>query len=259
MKRYVNWFLNGFAITFALPSLLIIISWNAIPGDRLYGLKTGLEKIALGITIKTPLASFLTVKYTERRFSEADVLLSKKGSTLGYSLLVTEAKQSSQILKDKKDKTEAKVLIKKIQDYKAGIKAKKLEVQVAGQTTIPVAAPTTSTNPAPSQPNPQTPVTETTNQIIENLTNTEDELDEIEDGLTTIQSLSPTLNPSVPLASPSGSGSGRHRERGNQQGSPGLQTGVQSPIPSVSPTATPSATPTATPTATPDPTPTPTP
>ncbi len=227
MRRYLNWFLNGFAITFAVPSFLIIISWNAIPGDKLYGIKTGLENIALGITIKTPIASILSVKYTERRFSEANALLSKKGSTLGYTLLVNEAKESTKILKDKKDKGQAKELVKKIDEYKKQISQKKAAIET-GQIDIPVSGipqtapvpgqkpPQQTPNPTPNTDNPQPE--NNINDVIVVLDNTTDELQEVEDDLKknlgaslhNIISQSPIPTP-LDLTSPNPTDSGRGR------------------------------------------------
>lgn len=152
MRKYLNWFLNGFAISFAIPTFLIIISWNAIPGDRLYGVKTGLEDIALNLTIKTPLGTFLSVRYTERRFGEANTLLSKKGSTLGYSLLVTEARESKTIIAGKKDKSQARDLVSKIEKYQTQISDKRIAIET-GTISIPSStAPTPTTAGIPTQP-----------------------------------------------------------------------------------------------------------
>ncbi len=185
MRRYVNWFLNGFAITFAVPSFLIIISWNAIPGDHLYGIKTGLEKVALGVTIKTPLASILSVKYTERRFSEANTLLTKKGSTLGYNLLVAETKNSKTIIVDKKDKSQAKELVAKIEEYQKKIAEKKLAIET-GTITIPVAyAPPQATSQPYIPPQPgQTPAPTTTPKPVYTPAATPASTDEITAGTT---------------------------------------------------------------------------
>lgn len=139
MPKYLSWFLNGFAVTFAIPSILIMISWNAIPGDTLYPVKTGLEGIALGVTINTPLAPKLTVKYTERRFTEANQLLSAKGSTVGYDLLVQEARNSSTVILDKNDSTNAEDLIKKIEDYKVEISQKRTAI-ASGALEVPTSS-----------------------------------------------------------------------------------------------------------------------
>ncbi|MFZ5933076.1 MAG: DUF5667 domain-containing protein [Patescibacteria group bacterium] len=131
MKKFFNYFLSAFAVIFAIPSFLILVSWNAIPGDALYALKTGLEDIALAITIKTPLASAFSLNFTQRRFSEANKLLAKKGSTLGYTLLVSQAKETKEIVVDQKDVKNAQELVKKIEEYQTRIEEKKLALASA--------------------------------------------------------------------------------------------------------------------------------
>ena len=203
----MNWFLNGFAVTFAIPSILILVSWNALPGERLYGVKTGLENVALGVTMRTPLASILSVKYTERRFDEANQLLSKNGSTLGYKLLIQEANKSSNIILEKKDKTQAKELIRKIDEYKNQIGQKKVAIK-KGYISVPVAynpeqttqiitetriiytnIPAPTINPITGQTPPPTPVAvipvqaQDEDEVITDLQTTEDDLDDIRDRL----------------------------------------------------------------------------
>lgn len=205
MRRYLNIFLNSFAVFFALPSLLVIVSWNAIPGDRLYGVKTGLEDVVLGITIKTPLAQALTIKYTERRFYEASRLLDKKGSTLGYDLLVHEAKESRDLIIEKQDSSSARELVTKIREYRKGIEQKKAQIDT-GQIDIPVAnpeapdaageeptTPTTTASPSPvatskptgtPPPIPDVITPESTEgDVVDDLDEADSELEEIEDEL----------------------------------------------------------------------------
>lgn len=140
MKKYFNTFLTVFAIVFAIPSFLILISWNSLPGDFLYPLKTSLEDVALAITIKTPLASMFSINFTQRRFSEANRLLAKKGSSVGYSLLVAEASESKEIILGQADTAKAKELSAKIEEYKKNIEEKKLALQAQPQSILPPAS-----------------------------------------------------------------------------------------------------------------------
>ncbi|MBI4153541.1 hypothetical protein HY503_00865 [Candidatus Woesebacteria bacterium] len=141
MRKFFNWFSSAFAILFAIPSFLILISWNALPGDSLYGVKTGLEDIALATTIRTPLASAFSLNFTERRFSEANRLLAKSGSTLGYTLLVAEAKETQTIIVDQKDSKKAEELVTKIEEYQKNIEEKKLALSTEPSAIIPQASP----------------------------------------------------------------------------------------------------------------------
>lgn len=162
MRSFFNWLATGFAAFFAIPTFLILISWNALPGDSLYGLKTSLEDIALFLTRRTALASTLSVKYTDRRFSEANLLLSKKGSTIGYQLLVNEAQQSRDIIVERRDSRKAQELVAKIENYQKEIELKQTAIQTGG-VKVPVAqkeSPPVAQEPSTTQTTPtqtQTP------------------------------------------------------------------------------------------------------
>ncbi len=171
MGKFSNWFLTGFAALFLIPSTLVMISWNAIPGDSLYSLKTGLEDVLLTSISGTALASSVSVKYTERRFDEAVTLLDKKGSTAGYTLLVEEAKDSQKIITKKQDIKQKQELVAKIESYKKEIVQKQVAIQ-SGEDHVPVAA-NTPTQPVPTKkpnvftkPKPtETPIPTTTTAV----------------------------------------------------------------------------------------------
>lgn len=178
MKKFFNTFLTVFAIVFAIPSFLILISWNSLPGEFLYPLKTSLEDVALAITVRTPIASAFSINFTQRRFSEANRLLAKNGSTLGYSLLVTEASESKEIILGQNDTTKAQELSDKIEEYKKNIEEKKLALQTQPQAILPSPKPTGVATPTPAVVTPE-PVDE----IVQDLEDTQQELEDIQDEL----------------------------------------------------------------------------
>jgi hypothetical protein len=161
VRKFLDRLITGLAIAFAIPTILILISWNAIPGDRLYPIKTEMEDITLALTANTQLASAFSLEFTDRRFNEATLLLAKKGSTIGYELLVAEAQQTQVIVLDKQDVKNGSQLIEKIEEYQAEIEKKQIEIQ--SQAEIP-AVPTTTTaaTPTPSSLVIKKPITTTT-------------------------------------------------------------------------------------------------
>ena len=222
MKKYFNTFLTVFAVVFAIPSFLILISWNSLPGEFLYPLKTSLEDVALAVTIRTPIASAFSINFTQRRFSEANRLLAKKGSTAGYSLLVTEASESKEIILGQADTAKAQELSDKIEEYKKNIEEKKLALQVQPQSILPPASeqervciqvitpaknPTTGecrefptpcdvpsgwtkvtsceigATPKPTGAATPTPAPEPVDEIVEELEQTQEDLEDIQDEL----------------------------------------------------------------------------
>lgn len=143
---------------FAVPTLLILISWDTLPGDRLYNLKTTLEDVTIFVALRTPLAPSLTVEYTQHRFSEANILLAKKGSTIGYTLLVKEIQESKDIIIEKKDTKKATELVTRIEGYQKEIEQKQIAIQTGG-VKIPVVKTNQTTTIKTPQPTTQTPPT----------------------------------------------------------------------------------------------------
>ena len=164
MRKFLDRLITGLAIAFVIPTTLILISWNAIPGDRLYPIKTEMEDITLALTANTRLASAFSLKFTDRRFNEATLLLTKEGSTIGYELLVAEAQQTQAIVLSKQDVKNGSQLIEKIEEYQAEIEKKQIEIQSQATTpTIPTTTTTILATPTPT-PSPlviQKPITTT--------------------------------------------------------------------------------------------------
>lgn len=186
MRRVLDGLFTGILLFFAVPTILILISWNAIPGDRLYPLKTGLEDVVLTLFSGTPLVPKVSMSFTERRFTEASKLLDEKGSSVGYEFLVAEAQQTQNYLVSKNDTVTSEEFIKNIEAYQEEIQQKKVEV--SSQTTLTTTTPTTQkTTSQPvtqtiSQPTTQTSTptttqtstttTQTTNQVLPEPTQT---------------------------------------------------------------------------------------
>lgn len=159
MRTWLDAALTAFAIIFLIPSVLILASWNALPGDALYSTKTSFEKVALAITINTPLASRLSLNFTDRRFSEANRLLAKDGSTLGYTLLVAQATQSRDIVVDKQDVKQAAVLVQNIENYQKSIAEKKVALVTQPSAVVPSSVSGSAPGATVIQPTPvPTPV-----------------------------------------------------------------------------------------------------
>lgn len=122
--------------------MLVLASWNAIPGDSLYSLKTSLENVTLAALSGTPLLPKASIKFTDRRMNEATTLLSKKGSTVGYDLLVANAEQTQTFIAENGDVQSATQFSDNIDLYKKQIQETK--AKVVGETTTQQQAPTTS-------------------------------------------------------------------------------------------------------------------
>lgn len=157
MRRLLDGLITAVALIFFIPTILVLISWNAIPGDGLYPLKTGLEDVTLLILSGTPFVPKASIKFTDRRLSEATTLLSRKGSTVGYELLVAEAQQTQTYIVQKNDVTDSAAFVQNIDAYQKQIAQTK--AQVAANAQIPI-TPTATTIPATSSPSTPFPTSQ---------------------------------------------------------------------------------------------------
>jgi len=153
MKKFFSALLTGFALFFSIPAVLILASWNAIPGQGLYSVKSSLEDVALALTINTPMSTAFSVNFTDRRYTEAVKLLDREGSTVGYELLVAEAQQARGMVIKKQDVKNGAQLVRKIEEYQVEIEEKRVEVQSQTQTsTTGYQAPSPTLSPATPAP-----------------------------------------------------------------------------------------------------------
>jgi hypothetical protein len=161
MKKILDLVFTAIMGLLFIPTILIMISWNSIPGDPLYNLKRSLEDITLSITKKMSIGSSLSINYTARRFSEANRLLAKDGSTLGYQYLIEGTEVSKQIILDQKDTEKGTELVKKIEEYQTSIEERKIVIQTEPTATLPpqTAGPTVSTPIPTEQPSINVPTT----------------------------------------------------------------------------------------------------
>jgi hypothetical protein len=212
MKKFFGALLTGFALFFSIPTVLILASWNAIPGDTLYSVKSSLEDVALALTKNTPMATAFSINFTDRRFDEAVKLLDKEGSSVGYQLLVAEAQQTRSLIIDKQDAKNGALLVLKIEEYQADIEAKQVEVQNQANLSDskyynPTPTPSPTPPPSPGEGKKVTidiPVEvlieeEDTEKLLDNLKeayeNLEDIKIEVEDELPDMEAEAPASGP----------------------------------------------------------------
>lgn len=129
MVKILSRILTGFVVLLALPSFLILASWNSLPDDSLYGVKRGMENAVFLAAGKTFWARYLSVSYTERRYEEAQRLFSKKFSVAGFKLLVNQAKLSKEMVIKANDKENGQKLLTNVKKYKSNVRSKKEEAQ----------------------------------------------------------------------------------------------------------------------------------
>jgi len=149
IKTILTGFVLGLILILFIPVTLILASWNAVPGDSIYSVKVGLEKAILGITPSDNLKTTLEIRYTERRFSEVEKIISsntnKQDENLNESLtnLTNQAiasknsLQKSQNIEEKTVQKEA--LIATLESISVKIEEKK---QISNTNPNPTKVPT---------------------------------------------------------------------------------------------------------------------
>lgn len=130
VKRFIDRTLSVGAVVLTVPTFLILASWNALPGDRLYPVKTGLEDATILLLKGTSFGRYLTITYTKRRFQEANRLLRSQFSTEGYLLLIAQARESKELIVASDDATNARILARDITTYRQEIQ--KTQSELAG-------------------------------------------------------------------------------------------------------------------------------
>lgn len=184
------------------PAILAFASQDALPGDRLYPFKRGLENGILTIASLYPTSkAWFSLDYTNRRFTEATTLINKGEVAEAKSSLNELVEQTSKVALEIKtvqnQEQKEKLLVelnKSINDYKQGLTQVKQGVQTTNVN------PANSTQSAPPQPQPSlttfsptpsaTPLAYNSqpqesflNSIDQDIEETIDELDEISEDL----------------------------------------------------------------------------
>lgn len=156
-----------FAAFFIAPTIAIVASWNALPGDSLYATKRTLEKIALAITAPNYQTNTnLQSKLIARRTSEATATLLKKSSNEGLEELKAQAsalRQQIQTAPSASAKRQAAI---------ASVHELYRTKRKLAQTKLALAqAPPPTTNTSPSD------------QLVDDIEDTEEDIDDIIDDI----------------------------------------------------------------------------
>lgn len=197
-------------VVLLIPTGLVLVSQNAIPGDSNYSIKRSLEKVILSIASLHPSTkAYFHADLMNRRYKEA-VALIEKGANASESLqeLVAQTGTAAQVasaLTDNKQKGQyIDQLSKSIDQYE--IKLAQIE-----NTVAPTPKPVTILTPSPL-PSPVTTAQEPTTQP------------------TPIVSSPPTIGPPPSIASP--------KPLPEVKPPPTVSPHPSTPIPSVEPTPT---------------------
>lgn len=174
MRLILDKILWGTLIVLFGPSVMIVASWNALPGDNLYGVKLALERTALAIASPSyATAGSLQIKYTERRFAEAKQLLASKQSIQGLPYLEQQIAETRKAIESAPDKTTqvalAKQYINTLTTVSTDLETQKQSITttISPQSPLPSEASAKEGQPTPIHPPTATPAPVTTSDVKE--------------------------------------------------------------------------------------------
>ncbi len=189
--------LTVFIILLAFPATTIMVSWKAIPGSTLYPIKRGLEKVALALLPDSFYETQFRLKLIDRRTTEATISIIKSPNEMqALNELLTEAKAAqfaTTNLEETQERSEAiQQLITKLTSTNQTLEAIKTTPSTASPSyesqptdnnqpiLPPYTQPSTQTTqePNPPPPPPQ-PYTQSDDDSSEQITNTQDQINDI--------------------------------------------------------------------------------
>lgn len=197
----INWKMIGNLTLYAVmgllitPTVAIMASWNALPGEPLYKTKRNLERLAALIISPSYNASVdLELKLIDRRLDENVRVLAAGQSTAGLVELRSQIYSAKATVADNTttDVEKIEALKEKLTTTKEVLEEQKQTIVAESPppTTAPAASPTptktpsatTPVAPTPTPPVP-TPIAEPPNsspeEVIEKITETQEEIEEI--------------------------------------------------------------------------------
>lgn len=233
------------AVVLFPPAALALISNNAVPGDRTYPIKRGLEDIIYSVASVTPTTkAWFSAARSDRRFEELSQLFSQGKSTSNtLNELINQTQTTVLDSKNIANANQRRQLIFTLEDqvkkYEQGLQ-KISNSQTQREITVPAPTPIQSGQTIHPQPSVQ-PSIQPSDQ---NLSAIADQLErqrrEIEEANRRLEDLKRQID--------------EERKRAERE-----IAALSNPTPTPSPFSTPTLTPRPTPTSTPIPTPTPTP
>lgn len=128
------------AITLTIPTSLILVTWKALPGENLYGVKRGLEEVPRVAFGKTQIAADYEVAIADRRFSEATTLV-KTNHTAGLVELKKSITQATTVVTQTQNETAKTKLVDNLIVYQKALGEQKKTVFLPAVEVQPVQKP----------------------------------------------------------------------------------------------------------------------
>lgn len=127
MWQLLSKILLGLTVALIIPTVLVLVSQNSVPGDSTYPVKRALESVIIKLASVNPSTqAFFNVDFSQRRYIEA-VALIKRGDSADQSLqeLVTQTEEAATSIAEVGDPAAKQKLVvdlsAQIDEYKKGL------------------------------------------------------------------------------------------------------------------------------------------
>lgn len=148
MGKILGYVYTFLSIFLAIPTVLILITWNTTPDQPLYPVKRALEQVPRYVLKLDPqLAATYEVKITDRRFDEASKLIAYS-NTLGLKELNKSLIESKTAVLSGGNAAAKRELITNLQNYRQKLDVQKTQLQI--QTPAP-SSPTSQPEPTAAE------------------------------------------------------------------------------------------------------------
>lgn len=162
MRAWFDKLTIGLVIVLSLPTALVILTWNSLPGNFDYPIKLAMENLLLFVVSPSYAATGnLNIVYTERRYYETKQLLVQKQSPRGLILLSNQVHQTKTAIlgaqnQDAQTRELATRYIATLETVKSDLEEQKISlVSSASNPPPPRNKPTTATVPYSPTPPPR--------------------------------------------------------------------------------------------------------
>ena len=179
LRQIVNLITITLTLLLLAPTVLILASWNSLPGDSLYLAKRTLEKVALAVLSPSyQTQTSLQTKLITRRLDEATATIDQKSSSAGLEQLKAQLAlaqtQVTQAPNQEAKATATQKLVTTLTQTQAQLETKK---QVITQTIVRETVRTVYVTPQP-RPEADQPMAETP-QIVADIEDVQEQIDAI--------------------------------------------------------------------------------
>jgi len=152
----ITWGLLAFLI---VPTIIVVIAQNSVPGDGLYTIKLRMENAVLALVKVFNQQAGFQIDYTQRRYQEAIKVLASRYGVQSMDALFEQVVSTEESIKNVQNPEERRLLAEKyintLIEVNSGLEGKKSDLILSGASTVvstvvPTIIPTVISSPTTS-------------------------------------------------------------------------------------------------------------